>query len=427
MLFGLIPALAATRQDVNAALKSSVIASPGLALPRLLVIMQVSLSVLLITGAGLFVQTLRNLRSRDLGFAADKVLQVRIDARAAGYKDEQLPDLYRSVLEGVQSTPGIVSASMSDSGFRTGNSRTCCIAVEGYTATANEDRQIRTDGVAPGYFHTMGLAILQGREFRPEDVNPHDKQSGDKGRLFPKLAIINEAMARHYFDKASPIGKHFGWGDPPDIKYDVEIIGVARNAVYDNLREVASSLIYLPTRRGTLLVVRAAGAPEPVAASISQAIQAIDKNLRISEIKTVPQLIDQALTLEKLLAKLASFFGVLALLLAAIGLYGVMAYSVARRTKEIGIRMALGAQPARVRWMVMRETLRMVLIGVLIGVPTALAATRLISSLLYGLAPGNPATVSLAISLLIVTATLAGYLPARRASQVDPMIALKYE
>jgi predicted permease len=427
VLFGLMPALSSTRQDVNTTLKMSAVVSPQLSLSRLLVIVQVALSLLLITGAGLFVQTLRNLRNRDLGFAADKVLQVRIDARSAGYKDDQLPDLYQRLLEAVTSAPGIESASMSDSGFRTGSSQTCCVAVEGYTPSANEDRQIRTDGVAPGYFDTMGLPILLGREFQPQDCNPQDKQSDDKPRESPKVAIINEAMARYYFGEANPIGKHFGWGDPPKIKYDIEIIGVAKNAIYGNLREETSSLIYFPTRRGSLLVVRAAGAPESVAASIGREIRAIDKNLVISGIKTIPQLVDQALILENLLAKLSSFFGVLALLLAAIGLYGVMAYAVVRRTKEIGIRMALGAQPGRVRWMVMRETLRLVLIGVLIGVPTAFAATRLISSLLYGLTSTNPIAVSLAILLMVVIATLAGYLPARRASQVNPMIALKYE
>ncbi len=426
VLFGLMPALSATRQDVNTTLKVSAVVSPQLSLSRLLVIVQVALSLLLITAAGLFVQTLRNLRSRDLGFAAAQVLQVRIDARSAGYKDDQFPDLYRRLLEAVASAPGIVSASMADSGFRTGNSRTCCVAVEGYTPSVNEDRQIRTDGVAPGYFHTMGLPILLGREFLAQD-NPQDKQSGDKPREPPKAAIINETMARYYFGKTDPIGKHFGWGDPPNVKYDIEIIGVAKDAIYGNLREETSSLIYFPTRRGSLLVVRAAGAPEPVAALIGHQIGTIDKNLVISGIKTIPQLVDQSLILEKLLAKLAGFFGVLALLLAAIGLYGVMAYAVARRTKEIGIRMALGAQPGRVRWMVMRDTLWLVLIGVLIGVPTALAATRLVSSLLYGLTATNPTTVSLAILLMVGIAVLAGYLPARRASQVDPMIALKYE
>ncbi|HEX6731652.1 MAG TPA: FtsX-like permease family protein, partial [Pyrinomonadaceae bacterium] len=310
----------------------------------------------------------------------------------------------------------------SDSGFRTGSSRTCCVAVDGYTFSANEDRQIRIGSVAPGYFQTIGLPMLMGREFLPQEVNPQKKPGS-----FPKVAIINEAMARRYFGDANPIGKRFGWGDPPDVKYDIEIIGVAHNAIYDNLRLETSSLIYYPGNRGRLLVVRAAGSPDSVAASVGNEIRAIDKSLMFSGIKTIPQLIDQSLILENLLAKLSSFFGVLALLLAAIGLYGVMAYAVVRRTKEIGIRMALGAQPGSVRRMVMRETLRLVIVGVLIGVPTAFAATRLISSLLYGLTPNDPITVSVAILVIVVSAILAGFLPARTASRVDPLIALKYE
>ncbi|MGH9908173.1 MAG: FtsX-like permease family protein [Pyrinomonadaceae bacterium] len=427
ILFGLVPALSASRQDVNTTLKVSTPASPRLSLSRFLVIVQVALSLLLITGAGLLVQTLQNLRSRTLGFAADKILQVRLDPHSGGYKEDQLPDLYRRLLEGIRSAPGIASASMSDSGFRTGDSRTCCIAVEGYNPSNNEDRQVRTDRVTPGYFETMGLPILLGREFLPQDNNPQHKQSGDKPRGSPKVAIINESMARYYFGAANPIGKHFGWGNPPDVKYDTEIIGVAQNAIYGSLREQTSSLIYFPTPGGTLLVVRAATAPEPVASSIGREIQAIDQNVVISGVTTIPQLVDQALILEKLLAKISSFFGLVALLLAAIGLYGVMAYAVARRTKEIGIRMALGAKPVSVRWMVMRETLVLVLIGVLIGVPGALAATRFISSLLFGLTPTSPITVSVAILLMFTISSLAGYLPARRASQVDPMVALKYE
>jgi predicted permease len=423
ILFGLTPALSATRQDVNTTLKENTVATPQLSLSRLLVIVQVALSLLLITGAGLFVQTLRNLRTRDFGFAADKIVQIRIDPRSAGYKDEQLPDLYGRVLNAVKSVPGVVSVSMADSGFRTGNSRTCCIALEGYTFNANEDRQIQTGRVAPGYFQTIGLSMLMGREFLTQDLAPLEKTSAKP----PKVAIINAAMARRYFGNANPIGKRFGWGDPPKVKYDVEIIGVADNAIYSNLREETSSLIYFPGSRAELLVVRAAGAPESVVAAISNEIKAIDKNLLISGIKTIPQLVDQSLTLERLLAKLSSFFGLLALLLAGIGLYGIMAYAVVRRTKEIGIRMALGAQPNRVRWMVMRETLLLVLIGVLIGVPTALATTRLISSLLYGLTPTDPITVFLAVLVIVVSAILAGFLPARAASRVDPLIALKYE
>ena len=422
VLFGLTPALSATRHDVNTTLKVNTVANPGLPLSRLLVIVQVALSLLLITGAGLFVQTLRNLRIRSLGFDADKVLQVRIDAQSAGYKDEQIADLYGRLLNSIKSVPGVVAASTSDSGFRTGSSRTCCIAVEGYTFSANEERQIRTGSVAPDYFEAIGLPILMGRGFQSQDLSQQNKSGS-----FAKVAIINEAMARRYFGNANPVGKHFGWGDPPDVKYDTEIIGVADNAIYGNLREEKSSLIYFPGNRGQLLVVRAAGSPDSVIPSIRNEIRAVEKNLKISGIKTIPQLIDQSLILERLLAKLSSFFGVLALLLAAIGLYGVMAYAVVRRTKEIGIRMALGAQPNNVRWMVMRETLALVIGGVLIGVPTALAATRFISSLLYGLTPTDPLAVSLAITVIVVSAILAGFIPARTASRVDPVVALKYE
>ena len=365
VLFGLTPALAATRQDIGTTLKENRVAPPQLHLSRLLVTFQVALSLLLITGAGLFVQTLWNLRTRNMGFDVDKVLQVRIDPHAAGYKDEQLPDLYERVLNGVQSVPGVVSASTSDSGFRTGSSRTCCIAVEGYTFSPTEDRQIRTSRVAPGYFQTMGLQILSGRDIQSQDVNSPNK-SGER-TTSRKVAIINASMAHRFFGEANPIGKRFGWGDPPDVKYDVEIIGVATNAIYGNLREETSPLIYFPGSRGQLLV-RTSVTPESVASSISNEIKAVDKNLLISGIKTVPQLVDQSLILERLLAKLSSFFGLLALVLAALGLYGVMAYSVVRRTKEIGIRMAIGAQPSSVRWMVVRETLLLVLIGVLIGV-----------------------------------------------------------
>ena len=186
-------------------------------------------------------------------------------------------------------------------------------------------------------------------------------------------------------------------------------------------------MIYFPGDRGQLLVVRAAGAPDSIITSIKTEMRAVDKNLIVSGIRTMPQLIDQSLIMETLLAKLSSFFGVLALLLASMGLYGVMAYAVVRRTKEIGIRMALGAQPGRVRWMVLRETLGLVIVGVLIGVPTAVATARFISSLLYGLTPTDPITVSLAIIAMVVSAILAGYLPARTASRVDPWVALKYE
>ncbi len=422
LLFGLAPALAATRQDVNSTLKGTALARPRLSLSRLLVIAQVALSLLLLTGAGLFAQTLRNLRTLDLGFAAESVIQARINPQASGYKPEQLPDLYRRLLERLNSAPGVRSASLSGSGFRTGTSRSCCIAVEGYTHGPHEDREVQTNSVTPGYFQTMGLPLLLGRDFTPEETGRKP------GEFFPHIAIINETMARYYFGEANPLGKRFGWGDPSQpIKYDIEVIGVAKDANYGSLRDKTRRLIYFPSQGETLLVARAAGPGGPLVATIRREIQSVDKSLEISSIRTVPELLDQALIQERLLAKLSSFFGLLALLLACIGLYGLMSYDVARRTYEIGIRMALGAQRVDVVRLLMRETMLLVVIGLLAGLGAALATTRLVTSLLYGLAPNDLPTLVLSSLLMLTVAALAGYLPARRAARVDPMVALRSE
>jgi len=419
LLFGLAPALTATRQDVNAALKMTVLARPRLS--RLLVIMQVALSLLLLTGAGLFVRTLRNLRTLDLGFAAENVIQARINPLASGYKQEQLPDLYRRLLERLNSAPGIRSASMAGSGFRMGGSRSCCIGVEGYTHRPDESRQVYTNNVTPGYFQTMGLPLLLGRDFTPQEA-------GGKPGEFPKVAIINETMARHYFGETSPLGRRFGWGDPSKpIEANIEVIGVARDAVYGRLRDKTRPLIYFPGQGGDVLVARSTADPAPLLAMVRQEIQVVDKSLEISTVRTIPQLRDQSLVQERLMAELSSFFGLLALLLACIGLYGVMSYDVARRTREIGVRVALGAEAIDVVRLVMRETLSLVVIGLVAGLIAALATTRLIASLLYDLTPNDPLTIGLAGLLLLTVAALAGYLPARRAARVDPMMALRSE
>src|SRR5215831_5111954 len=421
LLFGLAPALAATRQDVNSALKMTALDRPRLSLSRLLMIAQVALSLLLLTGAGLFVGTLRNLLALDLGFAAENVIQARIDPWASGYKQEQLADLYHRLLEKLNSAPGIRSVSMAGSGFRMGGSRSCCIWVEGYAHPPGEDREVGTNNVTPGYFQTMGLPLLLGRDFTPQEA------LGNPG-LFPKVAIINETMARHYFGTASPLGKRFGWGDPPKpIKTDIEIIGVAGDAVYGNLRNKVRPLIYFPGQGGQVLMARAAGTASPLLAMIRREIQAVDKSLEISSVTTIPQLRDQALIQERLMAKLSSFFGLLGLLLACIGLYGVMSYDVERRTREIGVRIAFGAQRRDVAGLVLRQTMLMAVIGVIVGLSAALATTRLITSLLYGLTPNDPLTIGLASLLLLAVAALAGYLPARRAARVDPMEALRHE
>ncbi|HKE57829.1 MAG TPA: ABC transporter permease [Pyrinomonadaceae bacterium] len=419
ILFGLAPALIVTRGELNASLKGSTSAQPRLPLSRPLVVGQVALSLLLLTGAGLLVQTLRNLHRLDLGFAGERIIQARIYPEASGYEAKELPELHKRLIEKLNSTPGIHSVSLASSGFRTGTSRTCCIAVEGYTPGPKEDREVQTLRVTPGYFATMGLPLVMGRDFTASEVSTKPQES-------PKVAIVNETMARHYFGDVNPLGRRFGWGDQ-QVKYDFEIVGIAKDANYGKLRVKASSLIYFPGRGDSLLVIRSATDSTALIAAVRQAIQQVDKNLEILSIQTVPQLIDQALVQERMLAKLSSFFSLLALLLAGIGLYGVMSYDVARRTREIGIRMALGAQRRAVVGLIMRRTMLLVFIGVVIGLGAALISTRWLTSLLFGLTPNDPLIIALASLLLMMVAGLAGYLPARKAAQVNPLAALRHE
>jgi predicted permease len=419
ILFGLAPALIVTGQDVNSALKASSVARPRLLLSRPLVVGQVALSLLLLTGAGLFVRTLLNLRTLDLGFAAEHVVQARVSPQTSGYKREQYADLYRRLHERLQSAPGVSSASLSASGFLAGSSRTCCIAVEGYFHQPEENREVQTLKVTPGYFETMGVPLLMGRDFASSDVPSKPGES-------PKVAIINETMSRYYFGDANPLGRRFGWGDG-QVKYEFEIVGVAKDAIYGDLRNRTASLIYFPSLGESLLVVRASSVSASLLETIRREIQKVDQNLEISSILTIPQLMDQALVQERLLAKLSGFFGLLALLLASIGLYGVRSYDVTRRTREIGIRMALGAGRRQVSRMVLRETLWLVSIGLAIGLAASLVTARLIASLLFGVTDKDPLTMALAAMLLLAVAAFAGWLPARRASRVDPMVALRHE
>jgi len=418
LLFGLTPAWIITRPNVGSALKATTPARPRLGLSRLLVVSQVTFSLLLLIGAGLFLKTLHNLRTINLGFQADQLVQARISPRSSGYKPEQYPELNKRLLERLNSTPGIRSASVAGSGFRSGSSRTCCIAVEGYAPSKDEDREIQIVEVAPGYFSTMGLPLLMGRDFTPSEVE-------NKPGVFPKLAIINETMARRYYGQANPVGRSFGWGDQK-VVYDTEIVGVARDANYGNLREQTKSLIYYPSEGGTLLIVRAGLDSSTLVSTIRNEIKTVDKTLE-PFISTVSQLRDEALVQERMLAKLSSFFGLLALLLAGIGLYGVLSYDVVRRTREIGVRMAVGARGLDVLGMILREALWLVIVGVLLGLLVALMTMKLIASLLFGLEPTDPLTLIMATVVMLAIAAFAGWLPAWRAARIDPVFALRHE
>jgi predicted permease len=417
ILFGLAPALSASRADVNAELKRTPGARSRMRLSPILVVAQVALSLLLITGAALFLQTLHNLRTRDLGFAAETLVQVRTQPEASGYTREQIPGLARRIVERLRTSPGVNAVSVAHSGFATGTSSTCCIAIPGRVFASDRERGVRMIGVGPSYFATVGQRLRLGRDFALQDA------SADA--FNPTVAIVNEAFVTQFLGDGNPIGKHFGWGDPPKVRYGIEVVGVVNDAIYDDVRGASRPMIYFPSEAGRLYVVRAAGAPANLPGSLRREIQAVDPKLIVTVIAPVAQEVERALVREKLLARLSGLFGALAAALAAIGVYGLMAYTVASRTRDIGILMALGAPRERVLRTEIWTALRLAAIGIAIGIPGAIAAGRLIASQLFGVSASDPVTLAAGAALLTIVAALAAFGPARRASRVDPLLALR--
>jgi predicted permease len=422
ILFGLAPALRATRIDLTPALKDgarTLSAGSCSLLSKGLIVMQVALSLLLLIGAGLFVGTLRNLQNVDVGFNRENLLLFKIDPELTGYKDAQIMNLYQQLVERIEAVPGVRSVTLSRHPLLSGRSRFGPISAQGYAPQSGEDDDVYANIVAPNFFETMEMPILLGRSLSPRD----DQHA-------PKVAVINQTMARKYFGDENPIGRRFGFGGP-ETSGQIEVVGVARDAKYTDLRRETPPTFYVPYQQEApgqmTFAVRAADDATALIASIRETVREADQKLPLSDVRTQSQQVNKSIAQERLFATLSGFFGLLALLLASIGLYGVMSYSVAHRTNEIGIRLALGAQRSDVIRLVLRETLLLVLMGLVIGLGAALASTRLISSMLFGLTPNDPGIILLAILLLIAVATLAGYLPARRASRVDPIVALRYE
>ncbi len=421
--FGLAPALRVTRGSSGASITGWFRAASGPGnLGGVLVMAQVALSLAVVVGAGLLVGTLRNLEKLNPGFNRGHVLLFGLDPSKAGYKAERATQLRRDVLERIQQAPGVRSASFS---FLTpisgGGWDNYVRSVEGYTAQPGESVDVYLNAVGPNFFKTLGTPLLAGRNFGPED------NSGSS-----PVALINETMARRFFGNQSPLGKHFRLG-PWSGKPGYEIIGVTGDAKYTSLRETIPPTAYLyipqlpPIPMETTFEVRTAIAPLSVVPEVRSILRSIDPSLRALDVKTLAEQVDQSLDQEKMMSTLSIFFGVIALALACIGLYGVMSYAVARRTSEIGIRMALGAQKRHVLSLVMGQGLWVTLAGLGIGLLGALGLTRFLSSLLYGVRPTDPLTFLVALLILTSTALLACYIPARRAARVDPMIALRHE
>ncbi len=421
-LFGTFPALRSTRIDLTPALKEARGGAPGQGhskLARVLIVSQVSLSLVLLVGAALFLRTLVNLAHVGTGFNKENVLLFSLDPPAVGYKeDSRLVNLYQQIAQKINAEPGVRAASVSfftfNQGEWSGN-----IVVQG-RAPQGADPNVTNNVVGQKYFTAMGIPLLVGRVFGPQDTEKS-----------PKVAVINETMAKVYFPGGSPIGRRFGIGDDPKKSSDFEVVGVVGDAKYVGLREKPQPAAYFPypQRIGFYndLEVRYSGDPAAIIAEVRRAVGEVDHSLPVTYENTLAQQVDQSVNTEALIAQLSAFFGLLAVFLACIGIYGLMSYTVSRRTNEIGIRMALGAGRSGVLWMVMRESLTLVGIGLVVGLPVALAAERLVSKMLYGLGAIDPLSMAVSGILLLAFALLAGYLPARRASCVDPMVALRYE
>jgi predicted permease len=423
MLFGLAPAFRATRVDLAGGLKTTAQAStPRLGLGKALIVGQVALSLLLLIGAGLFLRTLNNLANEDVGFDQHNLLLFALDARRDGSTQESLAAVYQRVLEDMQALPGVRSATASGLALLTGWMSNTGIKTNGPPLDPGESSNVYWNGVGPAFLETMGIPLVLGR-----DIEWSDTQGARK------VIVVNEAMARHFFPDGNPLGHLVTVPRSPNPDESFEIVGVAANAKYDRMRSEPPRTLYVPytSMAGTLgrlfFEIRTVGEPTAMIPAVREAVRRIDRDLPLVDVKTQSEQIQQSLSQERMFARLASFFAALALLLVAVGLYGTLSYAVTRRTNEIGIRMALGAQRFAVLWMVLRESLVLILAGAVIGLPLAFATTRFVESQLYGVQPNDVLTVSAAVLVLAAAGALASYLPARRAARVDPMVALRYE
>ncbi len=423
--FGLLPALRATRPDLVTAIKEqSAGAGTGTGHVRLrkgLVVAQIAVTAVLLITAGLFTQSLRRLKHVDLGLSVDNLMAVSIEPQLNGYSPERTTALFDRMRRDLAALPGVTSASAAKTAILTDSSEGSNATIEGFTAAGDESVHLLKNWVGPGYFATLGIPLLAGREFAETDSS----QS-------PKVAVINQTMARKYFAGRDPIGMRFAFGAGDDVKPDIEIVGVVRNSKHTTVRQKERPFVCMPYAQNPGLgeaafYLQSTLPADTLAPAVREVVRRIDANLPVFGVKTLALQLDQSLYGERLLMALSICFGLLAAILASIGLYGMMAYTVARRTSEIGIRMALGASARHVRGLVLREAMMMAAAGLLMGLPAALAAGRLARSLLFGVGPGEPLLLAVAGLLLIGVMLLAAYLPARRATRIDPMAALRSE
>jgi predicted permease len=422
VVFGLLPALRSSRPNLWGTLKDTVgaIASAGgsLFLRKGLVSLQVALSFLLLFGAGLFVRSLQNLQGTETGLALSNLVTFQLSPALSGYEAERATLFNLQVVDRLRAAPGVTSAGLTSVALLTGNEWDSTMSVEGHKSQDGEDMQAFMNSISPGYFETMGIRMLDGRDFTRLDA----KQEAT-------VAIVNQKFAQHFFKNESPVGRHLGFGVGPQAKLTIEIIGVVADSLYEGPREGVRRQVFIPNW-GLSSVTFYVRTTTPSAAAfnlVRDEVRRLDASMPVYSIKTVQGQLDERLLTDRLIAMLSAGFGLLATLLASIGLYGVMAFVVARRKKELGLRLALGAEPSEVVWIVMKEVLILAAVGFVVGIPTAFALGRFVSSQLYGIQPNDPMIGVVTIVFLVAVSVVAGLIPARRASRIDPLLALRYE
>jgi len=427
-LLGLLPALRAGGHDPWTALKDTVGAISGtggsLFLRKGLVAAQVALSFLLLFGAGLFVNSLQNLKTTKTGVELENLVTFQLSPALSGYDDERATLFYRNLKEHLASLPGVQSASLAEQPILAGDEWDATMAVEGHHAKDGEDMQAFMNAVSPGYFQTLKTPIIEGRDFNDADARKDAGSENVRG-----VAIVNRRFAEHFFPGQSAIGKHLGFGEGPDTKLPIEIVGLTTDSLYEGPREGMRRQVFIPNwgKHSAAFYVRVTRPSNGAFTMVRDEVRRMDASVPVYGLKTVEGQLDETLLTDRLMAMLSTGFGVLATLLATIGLYGVMAFVVVRRRKELGIRLALGARPGSVTGLVMREVLALLAIGLAVGVPTALGLSRYISSQLYGVQAHDPRIALTTVALLGIVSAAAGFIPARRASRIDPIVALRYE
>lgn len=437
IIFGVAPAFCSVRVNLTPALKEGEGSSAGaghaggkwFSIGNALVVTQVALAIVVLVGAGLLVRTLQNLRGVDMGFDAHNILIFGIDPTLAGYKGAQADILYRDLQGRLAETPGVKSASYSMMPLL---SNGLMITMFHWPGTpADQTAEADMLDVGPNFFETLHIPFLAGREFGAADFEIAAGNGGDKPTAAPTPVIVNQAFVEKYLAKENPIGKAFGEsaaGPFGAATPGYEIVGVVHDAKYNDLRREIHPMMYQPHHVGVATFeIRTAADPQALLPAIREVVGQVNADLPLFGVTTQSEQIDRLLFQERLVARLAGFFGVLALVLACIGLYGLLSYEVSRRTREIGIRIALGAQPERVLRLVLRQGIALAIVGVIVGIVVALGVTRYLASMLYEVRASDPVTMIAAAVLLALVALAACYIPARRATRVDPMVALRYE